>query len=94
MTRELFEKFEAYLRGAGYETEGGQIIDATLSPVPRQRTSKEENESIKAGKVPEEREKKPHKNAQKDKDARWTKKNQQSYFGYKNHINVDVKYKF
>jgi IS5 family transposase len=92
--RELFEKFEEYLRGAGYEAEGGQIIDATLIPVPRQQNSQEEHESIKAGKVPEEWEKKPHKNAQKDKDARWTKKNQQSYFGYKNHINVDVKYKF
>jgi IS5 family transposase len=29
------------------------------------------------------------KNAQKDKDARWTKKNDASVFGYKNHLGVD-----
>ena len=33
-------------------------------------------------------EKKPAKNAQKDKDARWTKKHGQSFYGYKNHIGV------
>ncbi len=31
--------------------------------------------------------------AQKDTDARWIKKNGVKYFGYKNHINVDVKHK-
>ena len=29
---------------------------------------------------------KPAKNRRKDKDARWTKKHERSYFGYKNHI--------
>jgi IS5 family transposase len=28
------------------------------------------------------------------RDARWLKKNGISYFGYKNHISVDVKYGF
>src|SRR5262245_14529169 len=32
-------------------------------------------------------------NAQKDKDARWTKKNDQSFYGYKNHVSVDRKHK-
>ena len=31
---ELFEKFELYLRSQGLEARGGQIIDATLVPVP------------------------------------------------------------
>lgn len=30
---------------------------------------------------------------QKDIDARWTKKRGHHYYGYKNHINVDVKHK-
>ena len=32
-------------------------------------------------------------NYQKDCDARWTKKNNQSYYGYKNHISIDNKHK-
>ena len=35
----------------------------------------------------------PAKNAQKDKDARWTKKNDESFYGYKNHVGVDKAYK-
>jgi IS5 family transposase len=31
--------------------------------------------------------------AHKDRDARWTKKNSVSYFGYKNHVNADRKHK-
>jgi len=30
---------------------------------------------------------------QKDTDARWTKKNNQSYYGYKNHVKCDQKNK-
>ena len=33
------------------------------------------------------------KNAQKDKDARWTKKNDESFYGYKNHLGVDKAHK-
>src|SRR3954447_6676458 len=33
------------------------------------------------------------KRAQKDVDARWTKKHGKSYFGYKNHVNIDRKHK-
>ena len=29
---------------------------------------------------------KPNKKCQKDIDARWTKKREEKYFGYKNHI--------
>jgi IS5 family transposase len=35
----------------------------------------------------------PAKNAQKDKDARWTKKNDASFYGYKNHLGVDKAHK-
>jgi IS5 family transposase len=81
------------LRVKGYIARGGQIVDATIVSAPKQRNSKDENEAIKAGKTPGEWEKKPAKNAQKDKDARWTKKHGQSFYGYKNHIGVDKLHK-
>src|SRR5262249_24267208 len=69
------------------------IVDATIVSAPKQRNTREENEAIKVGETPEGWETKPAKNAQKDKDARWTKKNEQSFYGYKNHISVDRKHK-
>src|SRR5262249_18764694 len=74
----LFERFGRHLEAAGYIARGGQIIDATIVPVPKQRNAKEENEAIKAGKTPGGWKKQPAKKAQKDKDARWTKKNERA----------------
>ena len=37
---------------------------------------------------------KPHKKRHKDIDARWTKKNNETFFGYKNHAKVGIKRKF
>jgi IS5 family transposase len=91
---ELFEQFATFLRQAGYEAKGGQIIDATLIPVPTQRNSREENQQIKQGAIPADWLEQPHKLAQKDTDARWTKKYGQSYFGYKDHINIDAGFGF
>lgn len=93
LARELFEKFEGYLEEQGYQARGGQILDATLVPVPKQHNTKEENEQLKKGETPQSWEEKTHKLAQKDQDARWTKKNGKSHYGYKNHINVDVEHK-
>lgn len=90
----LFEQFGEYLKRAGYQAQCGQIIDATLIPVPKQHNRREENAQIKQGTVPEDWEKHPHKLAQKDVDARWTKKNGVSHYGYKNHINTDAGYGF
>jgi IS5 family transposase len=94
LIEELFQQFEQCLQTAGYEAKEGQIVDATIIPVPIQRNSREENKQIKAGEIPPEWEKEPHKLAQKDVDARWTQKNGKSYYGYKNHINIDVAYGF
>jgi IS5 family transposase len=90
----LFEKFSSYLNQQGYQAQGGQIIDATLIPVPKQKITKKEKQELEQGKKPEEWQNNPHKMAQKDLEAKWTQKNNQSYFGYKNHINVDVDYGF
>lgn len=91
--RTLFETFEAYLRKQGYLAMSGQIIDATIVPVPKNRNTVEENEAIKKGEVPEGWAEKPAMRRQKDLDARWTKKHGQSHYGYKNHVNVDRRHK-
>ena len=89
----LFALFGQHLQAKGYIARGGQIIDASIIAAPRQRNTREENEAIKQGKMPEGWEEKPAKNAQKDKDARWTKKHGKSFYGYKNHIGVDRTHK-
>ncbi len=58
---------------------------------PKQRNSRKENEQIKDGKIPEGWSQK--KRSHKDTDANWVQKNGKNYFGYKNHIEVDVKNK-
>jgi transposase, IS5 family len=93
LVKTLFDRFNHYLDAKGYIARGGQIVDATIVSAPKQRNTREENEAIKAGETPEGWEAKPAKNAQKDKDARWTKKNERSFYGYKNHISVDRKHK-
>ncbi|RPI80158.1 MAG: IS5 family transposase, partial [Desulfobacteraceae bacterium] len=89
----LFDLFDRFLNEAGYSAKKGMIIDASFVEVPRQRNTKEENQLIKQGQTPAKWEKKEAKLRQKDLDARWTKKNNETHFGYKNHINVDVKHK-
>jgi IS5 family transposase len=91
LIKPLFDKFGEYLSEKGFKAAGGQIIDATIIQVPRQHNSKEETEQLKKGQTPEEWSE--EKSAQKDKDARWTKKGDKSYYGYKDHINADVENK-
>ena len=81
------------MRDQGYVAKGGQIIDASIVPVPRQHNTKDENKQIKAGEVPGDWADKPAKARQKDTDARWTKKNGKSHYGDKNPINADRRYK-
>ncbi len=85
----LFARFDECLRELDVELKSGQIIDATFVTAPKQRNRREENEMIKEGAVPIEWGKNPHKLAQKDIEARWTKKNNESFYGYKDHANVD-----
>jgi IS5 family transposase len=49
--------------------------------------------SFEQGTTPEDWKKRPSKDRQKDKDARWTKKHGRSFFGYKNHVNADARHK-
>lgn len=70
------------------------MVDASFVQVPRQRNTREENKHIKeTGTAPNEWKVKPHKLAQKDVDARWTKKNNTTFYGYKNHVKADTRTK-
>jgi IS5 family transposase len=89
----IFRRFNQFLDDNGYGASGGSIIDATIVEVPKQRNSKKENKQIKQGKVPGRIKKNPKVKSQKDLDARWTKKHNVSYFGYKDHTVVDQKTK-
>jgi IS5 family transposase len=91
--KRLFKKFDNYLNYQGVIANKGSIIDASFVEVPKQRNTREENNKIKEGKIPKEWEKNPNKLRQKDTDARWTEKNNEKYFGYKNHAKVDSKSK-
>lgn len=88
----LFERFDTFLRSAGFVARKGQIVDASIVAAPKQRNSREENTKIKEGEEPGDWS--AAKRRQKDIDARWTKKNGVSHFGYKNHISIDVEHKF
>jgi len=90
---ELFKLFDGHLARQGYIARGGQILNASIVPVPRNHNTREENVTIKKGEVPEDRENKPAMRCQKDLDARWTKKHGKSNYGYKNHVNLDRMHK-
>lgn len=91
----LFERFHEQLAEQGYIAKAGQMIDATFIEVPSQRNKREENAQIKSGETPSawKEEAANPKLRQKDLDARWTKKNNEKHYGYKNHINADQEHK-
>ncbi len=49
----LFARFDEQLWESGLIPKGGQIIDASLVSVPKNRNSRDENRQIKAGKTPD-----------------------------------------
>jgi IS5 family transposase len=93
LVEELFRQFDGYLSRQGYIARGGQILDASIVPVPKNRNTREENKTIKSGALPEGWGSKPAMRSQKDLDACWTQKHGKSHYGYKNHVNVDCKHK-
>jgi IS5 family transposase len=88
---ELFALFTKMMEEQGVITRAGSLVDASFVDVPRQRNTRRENEIIKNGGIPEEWLTDENKNMleQKDTDARWTKKNGELHYGYKDHVKVD-----
>ena len=70
IVEELFATFDAHLRANGFMAMKGQIVDASIVNVPKQRNSREENTRIKEGNIPENWPE--NKRRRKDVDARWT----------------------
>ncbi len=90
----LFNQFIKFLEDNNLIFNEGKLVDASFTIAPRQRNTREENEKIKKGEGKDLWIDKPNKKKHKDIDARWTKKNGEKYYGYKNHAKVDSKSKF
>lgn len=94
LEKTIFEQFNSFLEEKELIFNEGKLVDASFTIAPRQRNSREENKKIKEGKDDELWNEKPNKKCHKDIDARWTKKNNATFYGYKNHTKVDSKSKF
>jgi hypothetical protein len=57
----LFRRLNRYLDHEGLFARQGQLIDASIIPVPVQRNTREENTRIKQDDVPEDWKEQPHK---------------------------------
>src|ERR1017187_861858 len=90
---ELFAAFNARLTQQGFSTRKGQIIDASFVEVPRQRNRREENAASKRGAGPAGWAADAKRLAHKDVGGRWTKKNQQTCYGCKDHVVADLESK-
>lgn len=93
LIEEVFTQFNEFLTSKGMIFTEGQIVDASFAIAPRQRNTREENTAIKKGDGPDLWKDEPNKKCHKDIDARWTKKNKETFYGYKNHIKIDKKSK-
>ncbi len=91
LAKKLFKRFDRILHEKGFQARKGQIVDANIVNVPVQRNSREQNKKLKENEIPEEWN--GNVKRQKDPDAKWIVKNNKRYYGYKNHISVDVKHK-
>lgn len=89
---EMFKLFNKQLEEAHLITRTGSIVDASFVEAPRQHNHRDETEDIKRGEIPEEWKKPENKNKlrQKDTDARYTRKGNETHYGYKNHIKADA----
>lgn len=74
----LFQLFYQELEIRDIIAHEGSINDASFVEAPKRRKKKGDNK---------------HSNRQIDEDAKWTKKGNISYFGYKNHAKVDARSK-
>jgi IS5 family transposase len=89
----LFDAVERQLHRHGYLARCGQLVDASIVPVPRQQLKMAEKDLINQPEPAMPIDWTSAKRRQKDIDATWTKKHGKSYYGYKITINADKRYK-
>jgi len=94
IVEDIFKQFTEFLERKNLIMNEGKMVDASFTVAPRQRNTREENKMIKEGRGDELWNDEPNKKKHKDIDARWTKKNNETFYGYKNHAKVDAKSKF
>lgn len=94
LVEDIFEYFREFLESENLIMNEGKMVDASFTIAPRQRNTREENKAIKEGRGEDLWNDKLHKKKHKDIDARWTKKNGETFYGYKNHAKADTKSKF
>ena len=87
----IFEAVSRQLDRHGFIARGGQMVDASIVPVPRQTLTRDEKEIVQHDAIPADWS--PSKRRQKDVQARWTKKHGKSYFGFKLSTGVDRRHK-
>jgi len=87
---DIFDLLNTKLVNAGLILNAGSIVDARIIEVPKQRNTRDENQQIKKGDIPEDWSETPNKSRQKDTDATWLSKHGKNHFGYKNHIKIDA----
>jgi IS5 family transposase len=90
--KRLFDMFFSAIMEEGYVTRSGSIVDASFIEAPRRKNTKEQREALKQGVVPDEwaDPEHPQKIMQRDTDATWAKKGNESHFGYKDNVKVDL----
>jgi transposase, IS5 family len=93
LIKPLFKLFHRELKSNFLTFKRGSIVDATFIEVPKQRNSREENKTIKNGEIPEDWKDDRNKLRQKDINAKWMKKNDETHYGYKDHVKTDAETK-
>ncbi len=86
LIKKLFYQVDEFLNKNGFSAKKGQIVDASIVSAPKQRNSRQENNDIKNGDIPENWS--GNKKRQKDTDASWIKKNGENRFGYRDQIHI------
>ena len=93
VVEKLFSLLDKTLTKRGVILNKGKMVDASIVEVPIQRNTRQENQELNDGNIPEDWKGKPDKLRQKDVDAKWVTHNGKSYYGYKDHVKADTKTK-
>jgi IS5 family transposase len=93
VVEKLFSLLDKTLTRRGVILNKGRLVDASIVEVTVQRNSRDENQQLNEGIVPEDWKDHENKLRQKDIDARWVTHNGKSYYGYKDHVKADERTK-
>lgn len=89
VVEKLFSLLDKTLTKRGVILNKGRMVDASIVEVPIQRNSRDENQQLNEGTIPEDWKDQENKLRQKDVDAKWVTHNGKSYYGYKDHVKAD-----